>query len=303
MTIHRAGVCGHPIAHSLSPVMHEAGYRAARRSDISYDLSDVDADGLAGHLAGLDASWIGLSLTMPLKQRALELVRRAGGPVDDVAAATGSVNTLVFSGPAPAAYNTDVAGIIGALSGAGVTRPGRCAVIGGGATAGSAAAAFARQGANAVDVFARTPSRAAGVERVAASLGARAAVQPLDKWRPGDYDTTVNTTPVGASASLAGTAGRGAPGTLVGAVLLDVVYDPWPTPLASAWSAAGGTVIDGAAMLAHQAVGQIELFLAEAARRSALQSGGDGASAADAGPDRHAAITDAVLAVVRGRGD
>lgn len=313
MVVNRAGVCGHPIGHSLSPRMHAAGYRAAGRDDVVYDMTDVTAAGLAEHLAGLDSSWVGLSLTMPLKQRALELVRDAGGTVDPVAAATGSVNTLVLAGRsgdgqqnAPAAFNTDVAGIVGAFAGAGITAaPTRCAVIGGGATAASATAAFTRLGADTVDVFARTPERAAGVERTAALLGARAVIRPLTDWRPQDYEAIVNTTPIGASDRVAGLVTH-ATGTL-----LDVVYDPWPTPLARSWADSGGGVIDGAAMLAHQAVGQIELFLAEADRRNGPGAGraGDGPGAAGSGQsdgiddERRAAIIAAVLAVVRERGD
>lgn len=302
--------------------MHAAGYGAAGRDDFAYDLTDVTAAGLEDHLAGLDSSWVGLSLTMPLKQRALQLVRKSGGAIDDVAEATGSVNTLVFTRrddrarPVPSAFNTDVAGIIGAFADAGITAvDGRCAVIGGGATAASAAAAFARMGAGEIAVFARTPGRAAGVKRTAALLGTRAVVRPLAEWRPDEYRTVVNTTPIGASTSVADLVGSGVGsgvGSVAGSVagtLLDVVYDPWPTPLAESWANAGGAVIDGAAMLAHQAVGQIELFLAEADARADARAGGRAGGRAERStsgrldPVRRAAITDAVLAVVRERGD
>ena len=64
----RAAVLGSPIAHSLSPALHRAGYAAAGLTDWEYDAHEVDADGLAGFVAGLGDEWRGLSLTMPLKE-------------------------------------------------------------------------------------------------------------------------------------------------------------------------------------------------------------------------------------------
>lgn len=69
-----AAVLGHPVAHSLSPVLHRAAYAALGLQDWRYEIHDVDEPELAGFLAGLDPSWAGLSLTMPLKQVALRSV-------------------------------------------------------------------------------------------------------------------------------------------------------------------------------------------------------------------------------------
>src|SRR5688572_3169567 len=62
----RAGVLGHPIAHSLSPLLHRAAY-GELGLDWEYDAHDVTEDGLPAFLAGVDDDWAGLSLTMPLK--------------------------------------------------------------------------------------------------------------------------------------------------------------------------------------------------------------------------------------------
>src|SRR6478609_757129 len=103
----RCAVLGDPIAHSLSPTLHRAGYAAAGLDDISYDVVRMPEDGLAAYVAGLDASWRGLSLTMPLKRRALDL----GGTVTDRARLAGGANTLVLeSGAVVLADNTDLPG-------------------------------------------------------------------------------------------------------------------------------------------------------------------------------------------------
>ncbi|MDP3893235.1 shikimate dehydrogenase, partial [Nocardioides sp.] len=86
----RCGVLGDPIGHSLSPVLHRAGY-AATGLDWSYDAHRVSVGGLPAFLAGLDASWRGLSLTMPLKREAVPLVTRAS----ERARLAGAVNTLL----------------------------------------------------------------------------------------------------------------------------------------------------------------------------------------------------------------
>jgi shikimate dehydrogenase len=85
-------VLGSPINHSLSPRLHRAAY-AALGLDWTYERFEVSADGLAGFVAGLDSSWRGLSLTMPLKEAVLEL-----GEVEPVARLAGAGNTLILGG-------------------------------------------------------------------------------------------------------------------------------------------------------------------------------------------------------------
>src|SRR3954471_18557482 len=69
----RAGVLGQPIAHSLSPVIHNAGYATAGLTGWRYDAHECAEAALAGFVGGLDARWAGLSLTMPLKEVALDV--------------------------------------------------------------------------------------------------------------------------------------------------------------------------------------------------------------------------------------
>ena len=91
-TAHRAAVLGHPVAHSLSPVLHSAAYRALGLEGWEYTAVDVTEEQLGGFVAGLDESWAGLSLTMPLKQVVLGLLDH----VEPLAGVVGAVNTVLF---------------------------------------------------------------------------------------------------------------------------------------------------------------------------------------------------------------
>ncbi len=251
----RAAVLGSPISHSKSPALHRAAYAAAGL-DWSYDAVDVPADGLATFLAGLDDTWAGLSLTMPLKQTAAPLM----AVVDPVAAVTGAVNTVVMPGApgpgarhaGPAGYNTDVQGIVDALREAGVVRGDSMAVLGAGATARSALAAAAQLRIHRVSVYARRPEALTDIKAGAAALGIDAQVALWSHAAQcAKADIVISTVPSGVSdglvPDLASPAG----------LLLDVVYDPWPTALAAAWA---GAVVPGLSMLLWQAAVQVRLM-------------------------------------------
>ncbi|MGA7148303.1 MAG: shikimate dehydrogenase, partial [Microbacterium sp.] len=111
----RLAVWGDPIAHSRSPQIHAAAYRALG-FDWSYGSEQVDAAGFAEALARLDPSWRGLSLTMPLKSAAFA----AAAERDRHAELTGAVNTLLLGPDAPRGFNTDVGGIVRALGDNGI---------------------------------------------------------------------------------------------------------------------------------------------------------------------------------------
>jgi shikimate dehydrogenase len=249
----RAAVLGSPIGHSLSPRLHRAAY-AALGLDWAYDAVEVTEQGLPAFVAGLGADWAGLSLTMPLKQAVLPLLHTRS----DLVELTGSANTVVLKDHRREGHNTDVEGIVAALREAGLGHIDRAAVIGAGATAASALAALHDLGAHDVRVLARSAERAQALAPVAAALGVRLrfgelhALELEDRWP----QVIVSTTPAGALDELAA---QSDPGGEV-PMLLDVVYDPWPTPLAAVYAAAGGTVVPGTAMLLHQAAAQVSLM-------------------------------------------
>lgn len=258
---HRAAVLGHPVAHSLSPVLHHAAYAALGLDDWAYERRDLTEPEVAGFLAGLDETWAGLSVTMPLKKAVLPLLDE----VDPLAEALGVVNTIVVRRHGRdrtlAGANTDVHGIVAALREAagGGDIVGPAVLLGGGATAVSALAALAALGQPHPTVVAISAEHD-GVRRAGGRLGVEPQVAP---WEDGaealaDAALVVSTVPVGAADPFA----AALPSSPVppGGLLLDVVYAPWPTPLARAWAARGGLVTPGWLMLLHQAAEQVRLM-------------------------------------------
>jgi shikimate dehydrogenase len=246
----RAGVLGHPVAHSLSPVLHRAAYDLLGLAGWTYEAYDVTADRLGEFLVGLDDTWAGLSLTMPLKAAVLPLLDEATPLVE----AVGAANTVVLSGARLRGENTDVPGMVAALADHGVERVDHVAVLGGGATARSALAAAAALGADA-SVHSRTPARADALHRTADAVGLGLDVHPWeDAAKALAAPLVVNTTPAGAADAL----GDALPADL--GTLFEVLYDPWPTRLAAAWAERGGRVVGGLDLLVHQAVLQVGLM-------------------------------------------
>ncbi|UJP10996.1 hypothetical protein L2X99_05210 [Microbacterium sp. KUDC0406] len=182
----RLAVWGDPIAHSRSPQLHGAAYRSLGL-DWTYDRRQVDVAGFAGALAGLDDTWRGLSLTMPLKERAF----RAADVRDRHAELTGAVNTLLL-GDALHGFNTDVGGIVDAVTAAGVTAIGSARILGAGATAASALIAVADLGAERVEIRARRPEAAVHLVALGNSIGVQTSVsafaEPGGIRRPHDRD-------------------------------------------------------------------------------------------------------------------
>jgi len=247
---HRAAVLGSPVQHSLSPVLHRAAYDHLGLTDWSYDAVEVDEAGLADFLAGLDTSWAGLSLTMPLKAAVLPLLD-ATSPLVETA---GAANTVLLRGGRRVGENTDVPGMIAALRAREVRSVADAVVLGGGATARSAVIALAAV-THTVTAYVRDPARRVGIEAAAAGAGVGLQFEPWARAADGlTAPLVVSTTPAGATDLLV----PAVPQTV--GVLFDVLYDPWPTPLAAAWVARGGAVVDGLDLLVHQAVLQVSLM-------------------------------------------
>ncbi|ARQ71740.1 shikimate dehydrogenase [Streptomyces marincola] len=246
----RAAVLGSPIAHSLSPVLHRAAYRALGLDDWTYERFEVDEPALPGFVADLGPEWAGLSLTMPLKRAVLPLLDE----ISETAASVSAVNTVTFTRDGRRrGDNTDIPGMVEALRERGVTRVERAAVLGAGATASSALAALARICDGEITAYVRGAERAAEMREWGSRLGAAVRIGAWeDAAEALEAPLVVATTPAGATDALAG-AVPAAPGTL-----FDVLYEPWPTALAGAWAAGGGAVVGGLDLLVHQAVLQVE---------------------------------------------
>ena len=249
----RCCVIGSPIAHSLSPVLHEAAYRELGL-DWEYDAFEITEPELDPFVSNLDQTWRGISLTMPLKQAAYRLVDEVA---DDYAENLRVVNTMVISddlGPI-VGYNTDVDGVVGALRDHGIEFVGEIVVVGGGATAASALAAVRNMGALKATVAVRDRTRAQYAADIAYRYGLDVTVVSLD-----DIDK-ISVAPVLVSTIPAAAQEPYAEALVERAhVVFDVIYDPVRTPLIEAAERAGKTTIGGFDLLLHQAARQVQLM-------------------------------------------
>ncbi|MFJ4438773.1 shikimate dehydrogenase [Streptomyces sp. NPDC088923] len=269
----RAAVLGSPVAHSLSPQLHLAAYRALGLSGWTYERIETDEAALPGFVERLGPEWAGLSLTMPLKRAVLPLLDR----ISDTAASVDAVNTVVFEADGSrSGDNTDIPGLLAALAERGLTRVDGAAILGAGATASSALAALSRVCDGEVVAYVRSAARAAEMRGWGERLGIDVRTASWDEAAKGLHaPLVIATTPAGSTDGLAGAVPE-APGTL-----FDVLYEPWPTPLAARWAARGGQVLGGLDLLVHQAVLQVEQMTGcRPAPLAAMRAAGEAALAA-----------------------
>jgi shikimate dehydrogenase len=245
--VRRCAVLGSPIEHSLSPALHRAAY-VHLGLNWSYQRIEVDEQGLSSFVASLDSSWRGLSLTMPLKVSVLEL-----GEVDPLARLAVAGNTLILEGGKRQVYNTDVGGLTWAVRQATAAPLPSVIILGAGATARAALIAANELGAQQVTVVARTPARAEALRILSRRLGVELDIRPWSSTLP-EADLAVSTVVSGAADSIADALSESAP------VIVDAIYDPWPTVLATTALHAGCTVVSGRDLLIGQALLQIELM-------------------------------------------
>jgi shikimate dehydrogenase len=249
----RCAVLGDPIEHSLSPVLHRAAYDELGL-DWSYDAVRVSAGGLAAYVDGLGAEWRGLSLTMPLKREAVPLLTSQ----DEWTRVSGAANTLLLDEAGGRhGLNTDVPGAEAALAGATTAHLRHAVVLGGGATAASVLLALAERGLERATLVVREPTRAGETVEVVGRhpRPPELRVVAIDALEPTGVDPTVDvlvsTVPATAQSPALLRAAAEVP------VVFDVVYDPWPTPLAEQALATGQTLVGGLDLLLWQAVDQV----------------------------------------------
>lgn len=209
---------------------------------------------LPAFLRSLDDSWVGLSLTMPLKAAVVPLLTAASALVTQVAAA----NTVLL--PGRRGENTDVGGMVRALGEGGVTAVSRAVVLGGGATARSALAALRELGCHEPKLLVR--SEPTQTRQAAGRLGVAPTVHAWDPALLAGCELLISTVPAGAADHFSPYV-RDVP------VLLDVVYAPWPTALAAACR---GVVVPGSVMLLHQAAAQVALMTGRPAPVEAMRA-------------------------------
>ena len=236
---------GRPVADSLSPAMHNAGFAALGLNAVYVPIESRDLDG-ARRLADL-VGLRGASVTIPFKSEVMPLLDE----VAPAAAAAGAVNTIAIRDGRWIGLNTDADGFLEplrkrlpALSGL------RAVILGAGGAARGVGLALRREGAR-VAIAARRPDAA---RTVAQAIGADVAAWPP---APGSWDLLVNATPVGSAAEPGA-----APfdGPFDGTLVYDLVYHPDPTDLMRAAARAGCAAIGGLEMLVAQAERQFDIW-------------------------------------------
>ena len=264
---HRAAVLGSPIAHSLSPVLHSAGYEAAGLDGWEYERIECTAEQLPDIVGNADESYRGFSVTMPGKFATLEFADE----VTDRARAIGSANTLVRETRDGKTFwradNTDCEGISGALNE--LVGPekklGHVLLIGSGGTARPALWALTQRGVDKVTVLNRS-DRSEELAPLLENTGVEADFINFERDLRDlalSVDAIISTVPAKVLETRFAELGH--------APVLDVIYDPWPTPLATCAASNGHMTVGGLVMLACQAYSQFEQFTGVDAPREEMR--------------------------------
>jgi shikimate dehydrogenase len=243
----QAAVLGSPISHSLSPVLHRKAYEILGIS-ATYSAIDTKEGQLANFVSKMDSSWLGISLTMPLKEEVLKVADE----VDPLALRIQSANTLYRVGDKWRATSTDVAGFSKALAAMSAHDFASVVILGAGATARCAAAAFDGTG-RSITVLIRSDFRKAQMEPCVVQ-GELHFVPWSDLSALRSADLIVNTTPAGVADEVALLLDH-----KPDAIFFEALYNPWPTRLLQSWLATHSRGIDGLDLLVQQAIDQIEL--------------------------------------------
>ena len=275
------GILGDPVAHSLSPRMHNAAFEALGMN-WRYVAFRVPPAALGQALRGVAAlGMAGVNITIPHKESAVALLDES----DNLVRQIGAVNTIRVSAGRLMGLNTDAAGVLDSLtSDAGMPVLGRsCVVIGAGGGGRAAAFAMATAGASRVVVLNRTEPRARNLADAVrrAVAGSRVEPAPLGvatiERAIEDAEIVVHATAATMSAAMGGGGGRAdwlqalARGLRRGMAVLDMVYTPAWTELLGAAKAAGATAVSGLSMLVFQGARSFELWTGRPAPLAAMR--------------------------------
>lgn len=269
------GVVGSPIAHSMSPAIHNAAFDATRHDGVYLPLLvNAGYESFKAFMesfvpfAGLDLS--GLSVTIPHKENALRYLQEKNATIDPLAARIGAVNTITIDrngagGPTLSGTSTDYAAILDSITATlGITREElanyRVAVLGAGGTGRTAVAALAHYGATVV-VYNRTKDRA---DALAAEFNGQSGKVVAARWEKlcdSCCHIYINTTSLGMHPNVdASPFDDAAPAFTPDTLVFDAVYNPIQTKLLKQAEAAGAKTINGVEMFVRQAAGQFEAW-------------------------------------------
>lgn len=241
------GLLGHPVSHSLSPVMHNAAFRAAGLNAVFLAFDTQDVEGFVRALRALPMG--GASVTMPHKSAVIQWL----DTMDPIAERIGAVNTVVNCDGRLKGYNTDGIGALRALKAVTDLSGKRCLMIGAGGAARAIGHVLVQEGVDLI-VTNRTAERGMNLAR---SLKCRFV--PLEKGRLGEAELVVQATSVGMAP-------QDPPGPITldglqeGTVVMDAVYNPPHTRFLKRAAEQGCVVVDGLSMFVQQGVEQFRLW-------------------------------------------
>lgn len=244
-------VWGSPVSHSLSPKLHLTAYRVLGLPWV-YQHREVDEDTLESRWSDMGEGLGGISLTMPLKERILDVVA-ARAPIVE---ALGAANTVYHVEGRPTLQNTDPFGVDRALERSGVTAESAW-ILGGGATARAVGHALVGRGTRQVSLFVRDEGRASQTVEFMAAAGLAVEVHTLGDFHRAKAPGLVASTLPGGAVDLP----EIQPQVRETAALFDVAYSPWPSFYAELWAGSPQPVVSGLWMLAYQALAQLRLFV------------------------------------------
>lgn len=262
-----AAVIGDPVRHSLSPLIHNTGFRAVDLDWLFLAFEVPIGSGAAAVEAMRTLGIDGLSVTMPQKAEVAAAVDRLSPDAE----ALGAANTVVRHGSVLVGENTDGAGFVNALRiDEGFDPAGRrCLVVGAGGAARAVVRALAGAGAAEVVVVARRADAAATAAALAGPSGRIGTIEEAD-----GADLVVNATPIGMAGVVALDHALPVPEERLGPgqVVADLVYHPLVTPLLAAARRRGAVAVMGVGMLLHQAAVAFRLWTEEDAPLDAMSA-------------------------------
>ena len=268
---HVYGVVGAPVAHSLSPAVHNAAFEAARINAVYLPMLvqpgyESFKAFMEEFLAFRPLDLRGLSVTIPHKENALRYLAEKGATIEPLAREVGAVNTiLIDDSGALTGFNTDYAAIVETVCDALKISPDelagkRVAVIGAGGTARTAVAAVARRGATVV-VYNRTKEKAEQLAREFDGKTGKVVAARLEKLCDSCCHVYINATPVGMHPNVdESPLGERLPEFTPDTLVFDTIYNPAKTKLLRQAEQAGARTVGGAEMFIRQAVRQFEIW-------------------------------------------
>jgi 3-dehydroquinate dehydratase/shikimate dehydrogenase len=268
------GVVASPVAHSMSPAIHNAAFDKTGHDGVylpllvnpGYESFKAFMESFVP-FEGLDLS--GLSVTLPHKENALKYLREKGADVEALAASIGAVNTITLDRSdrrlSLRGFNTDYGAILDSITARmNITRDAlsdlRVAVIGAGGTGRTAVAALAHYGATVV-VYNRTREKADALAAEFNGRSGKVVAASMDRLCDSCCHVFINTTSVGMHPNVnESPLGDRPPKFTPDTVVFDAVYNPMKTKLLQQAEAAGAKIIGGVEMFVRQAAAQFEAW-------------------------------------------